>query len=189
MAVIKAFFFDLDGTLINTHRANFFAYKKAIKQVVNFEADESLLNYIRNGESSIEFIPKVVKGIDADDLNKINELKKRLYPQHVHELELNEFLSTFLKQMYGQSQTVLVTTAKRENALTVLRHYELDRYFTHMLFGEDVVKMKPSPEVYVRALQLVKLDANEVIAFEDSPKGIEAAVTAGVNVVHIKDFL
>jgi beta-phosphoglucomutase-like phosphatase (HAD superfamily) len=55
--VIKGFFFDLDGTLVNTHEANFRAYRQAIREVVGKEANDELKERIMRGESSSKFIP------------------------------------------------------------------------------------------------------------------------------------
>jgi len=188
MSVVKAFLFDLDGTIVDTHRANFLAYEKSIKNITNTTVDDSLSELIRAGESSISFLPKVIPGISDDTMREINSEKQRIYPEHLHESVLNEFLSTFLSQMFQHYTTVLVTTAKKNNALSVLKHHKLEGYFTHMIFGDDVENMKPSPDAYLRALEITGLQKNEVLAFEDSEKGIEAANAAGINVIHVRTF-
>jgi len=188
MSVIKAFFFDLDGTLVDTHQANTSAYTEAIRLVMAKEPSDTLHSLIKSGESSRDFLPKVVAGIQAAEIDSVNKRKKTLYPARLHESLLNEFLSNFLKQMFSCSTTVLVTTAKRENALAVLRHHGLEQYFTHMIFGDDVGNMKPHPEAYLLALKKTGLRKDEVLAFEDSVKGIESASGAGINVVHVRTF-
>jgi HAD superfamily hydrolase (TIGR01509 family) len=188
MSVIKAFFFDLDGTLVDTHKANVAAYSEAIFQVTSKEPSESLYEHIKNGTSSKDFLPSVVEGITEENLRDINDKKKELYLDHLHKSVLNDFLSNFLKQVFLHSVTVLVTTAKKDNALAVLRHHELEDYFTYMVFGDDVDNMKPHPDAYLLALEKTGLQIGEVLAFEDSEKGVEAANAAGINVVHIRTF-
>jgi len=83
---------------------------------------------------------------------------------------------------------VLVTTAKRENVASVLRHHDLAQYFTHIVSGDDVADHKPSPEAYQLALQKAGLQPQEVLAFEDSQSGIDSAEAAGIPVVQIKEF-
>lgn len=186
---IKGFFFDLDGTLVNTHEANYRAYKQAIYEVTNNKPDERLRAYIRTGESSGGFLPKLVPGISDDDMDAINSRKKEVYPDHLHVSELNVYLSTFLRQMSEHYVTALVTTAKKENAEAVLRAHDISSLFTFKVFGHDVRNMKPDPEAYLTALKRANLRADEVIAFEDSEKGLAAANAAGIRVVHIRNFL
>jgi beta-phosphoglucomutase-like phosphatase (HAD superfamily) len=43
-----------------------------------------------------------------------------------------------------------------------------------------VSEKKPAPDVYVLVLQMLGVQANAAIAFEDSPQGLQAAVGAGL---------
>ena len=49
----------------------------------------------------------------------------------------------------------------------------------------DVGALKPDPAVYVAALRALDVAPSEAIAFEDSPRGVEAATRAGVFTVAI----
>lgn len=191
VTVVKGFLFDLDGTLVNTHEANFHAYKEAIESVVGatpIDQDE-LKRCIVSGESSRHFLPKLVEGLTDDQIDTINSHKKTIYPNYLECSTLNTFLVTFLNGITTSHTTVLVTTAKRDNATAVLRHHGIETLFDLMIFGDDVKEMKPHPEAYMKALELTGLRSDEVIAFEDSAKGIESASMAGIQTVEIKEFV
>lgn len=188
MKTIKAFLFDLDGTLVNTHQSNYLSYRAAVQEVTGSELSEELLIRIKAGESSNHFLAALLPDISEEDIAKINARKKDLYPEHLHASELNEFLSTFLEQMAQHYTTILVTTAKKQNALAVLKQYDLEKHFTHTIFGDEVTEMKPHPEAYLLALEKAGVAADEALAFEDSDKGIQAAHAAGVNTIHIRSF-
>ncbi len=49
--------------------------------------------------------------------------------------------------------------------------------------------MKPSPQLYLNALNKLNLGAGECIAVEDSPRGAVAAVHAGIKCCIIPTFL
>jgi beta-phosphoglucomutase len=186
--IIKGFFFDLDGTLVDTHEANFLAYQQAAKRVRGTSLPDELRLHLKAGSNSHAFLPLLVPDITDADIAKINIAKKEIYPGSLHVSQVNEYLVTILKQLSGRHVTVLVTTAKKDNALAVLRHHRIEDLFSFMVFGDDVENMKPHPDAYHLALEKSGLKASEVIAFEDSEKGLAAAETAGIGVVHIKDF-
>lgn len=61
----------------------------------------------------------------------------------------------------------------------------LDRLFGRRTFevvvtGDDVVELKPAPEVYMRVLEGFGVPASEVLAVEDSPPGLASARVAGL---------
>ncbi len=188
MNTISAFFFDLDGTLVNTHQSNYRAYLSAVRDVTGIELGVELMERIKAGESSDQFLSELIPEISPDVIAKINTRKKEVYPDHLDASELNEFLSTFLEQMAAHYTTVLVTTAKKKNAMAVLRQYDLERHFTHTIFGDEVSSMKPHPEAYQLALKKAGVKSEEAIAFEDSDKGIQAANAAGIKTIHIRSF-
>jgi HAD superfamily hydrolase (TIGR01509 family) len=49
----------------------------------------------------------------------------------------------------------------------------------------DVSRAKPSPTLYLEALQALSVDASDAVAFEDSPNGIRAAKAAGLYCVGV----
>lgn len=59
----------------------------------------------------------------------------------------------------------------------------LKRYFDAIICREDVPRGKPAPDVYQAALAALGLSAEEVLAFEDSVPGHEAAAAAGLRVI------
>ena len=44
----------------------------------------------------------------------------------------------------------------------------------------DAARAKPSPDLYLEALDLLSVTASEAVAFEDSPNGVTAARAAGI---------
>lgn len=48
-----------------------------------------------------------------------------------------------------------------------------------------VTKSKPNPEVFLKAAELLNYDPKRCIVFEDSIKGVDAAVSAKMHVVGI----
>ncbi len=184
--MIKGFFFDLDGTLVDTHRANFEAYRQALD---DFGVQLTFDDFKKSiGHQAKTFLPWFAPHLSATELEEIAKKKKHYYKDCVHLSVLNRRLVDFLVYLKPHHTIVLVTTAKRENAETMLRHHNLLGLFDLTITFEDVANSKPSPEAYELALERTNLKPSEVIAFEDSPSGVSAASDAGIAVVEIEDF-
>ena len=77
----------------------------------------------------------------------------------------------------------IATTTSRVN-LDALLSAQLGtdwrRHFAAVVCGEDAPVKKPDPQVYLRCLEQLDLDAEEAIAIEDSVNGLIAAAAAGI---------
>lgn len=77
----------------------------------------------------------------------------------------------------------LATSAPREVIDRVLRFPELTGRFTATVSSAEVPRGKPSPDVYLAAIDRCGLAAHRSLAVEDSSNGIRAAAAAGLKVV------
>jgi HAD superfamily hydrolase (TIGR01509 family) len=60
--------------------------------------------------------------------------------------------------------------------------------FAAVLCAEQAPRKKPDPQVYLRALQALRLRPDEALAIEDAPAGVAAARAAKVEVVAVRSF-
>lgn len=186
--MIKGFFFDLDGTLVDTYKADFLAYRDAIQEVLGIEIDDVDFAYT-HGQEMREKLKVLAPGTTEMQARAIAQKKKCYYTRYLDETVPNEELINFLANFSDHHAMVLVTTAKRDNALNVLKKHGLGQHFSHMVFGDEIQKPKPDPEAYQLALQKSGLQSREVVAFEDTSVGMAAAEAAGIAVVHIRKFV
>jgi HAD superfamily hydrolase (TIGR01509 family) len=64
----------------------------------------------------------------------------------------------------------------------------MDVYFEVVVGADDVPEPKPSPDVYLRACELLGAEPSRSIALEDSPTGVAAARAAGLFVIGIPSY-
>lgn len=185
--IIKGLFFDLDGTLCDTSEANYLAYKKSF-EMHGYSLSRKSFKLISNGLHAEKFIPMLLPKIKPAELKKIRTSKAEIYPSMTNMMRPNKKIIDFLAMMKPSHVTALVTTASKGNALAVLKEVGAIELFDFMLFGDDVSKPKPDPEAYRLALKQAKLSFSEVIAFEDSEAGIEAATKAGIKVIKVENI-
>ena len=80
----------------------------------------------------------------------------------------------------------IVTTGVRVVLDEVLAAAGLEQHVAFTVTAEDVTRTKPDPEGYLLALErLGGLSTGEVLVFEDTPVGVEAARAAGMRCVAI----
>ena len=78
----------------------------------------------------------------------------------------------------------LVTSSVRVHVDAVLDHVPGDP-FRHTVTADDVTYLKPHPQPYLTALELIGAPAEQTVVLEDSPTGVAAAEAAGCRVVAV----
>lgn len=77
----------------------------------------------------------------------------------------------------------LVTMSLRSMAEQVVAPF--GDTFELIVAGDDVTRPKPYPDAYLQACRALGVDPSEVVAIEDSPTGVRAAVAAGVTTIGV----
>lgn len=80
----------------------------------------------------------------------------------------------------------LVTSSPRAVAAEVARAAGL---FDAVVSADDVAHLKPDPEPYRRAAELLGVDPRHAVVLEDSPSGIAAGLAVGARVVGVQTAL
>ncbi len=124
---------------------------------------------------------------NADEMNRISMQKEEAYQTAFRpHLTLIDGLQTFLDKAYVHNIPMAIGTAAIPfNIDFVLDNLGLRHYFRAIVSADDVEKSKPHPETFLKAAAALGLQPNDCIVFEDSPKGIETALNAGMQAVAI----
>jgi HAD superfamily hydrolase (TIGR01509 family) len=61
--------------------------------------------------------------------------------------------------------------------------------FSAIVSGNDVKEGKPSPEPYLKAVEMLKVNKNECIVIENAPLGVESAKRAGLYCIAIPTYV
>lgn len=81
----------------------------------------------------------------------------------------------------------VATATDRELIVPALKRNGIDGYFSGMFCGDDVKTGKDSPEIFMKALELLGTDIESTWVFEDALHAAETARSAGFKVAGIYD--
>jgi HAD superfamily hydrolase (TIGR01509 family) len=195
--MVKAIFFDLSGVLVDCNDWHFSALNHALRDVINYEIpyEEHLQNY--NGLTTTDKLEKLRNSgvsIDNDQLNSIINLKGQYTDEIIYSLSvIDQAKCNMLHYLREDFILACVTNSNRVSTEKILELSGLIEYFNFIICNEDVQNNKPSPDCYLYAIKTVQklipdLKPLEVLIFEDSAKGIEAAKASGANVITVSNI-
>ena len=77
----------------------------------------------------------------------------------------------------------IASSGRKQSVINVLKELDIFKNFDFIMTGDDVIKSKPDPEIYLRTAQALQTDIKKCIVIEDSFAGISSAVDAGAFVI------
>lgn len=177
----KLAIFDLDGTLVDTCRANYEAYKRATEKIGkkwDIGYDDFYSKFF--GKNYKLFLP-IITGADEKECHIIHDLKAKEYRDCVVLYgRVNQSLLDIIEGIREEYNIALITTASRRNVTTVIDLLLKQTSFDLIISAEDVTKLKPDIEAWVKAIDYFSVDVSNTIVFDDQDECIDGAVKKGI---------
>ena len=174
--------FDLDGVLVDTAKYHFLAWKKLADQLdIPFtEEDNERLKGVSRIKSLDILLSLGNKSYSEDERNKFMEQKNKEYVRYISQMDEREILPgviELLNQLKDRKLKIALGSASKNSGL-ILKNTKLQDYFDVIVDGNDVLKAKPDPEVFLLGAKRIGIPASQCIVFEDAYAVIEAAKKA-----------
>ena len=184
LAERRAFFFDLDGTLVDSSEA----HRRAFEGMLSELAPElrAGFDYQRFRGRSTRNTVEALGPFGAEMEARMVARKQALYRAAIErgEVRLFEGAQELVAHLVAHGRALwLVTSASRHAAETVLARFGLAESFRGTVGGEEVRHSKPHPAIFELALQRSGVPREAALTVEDAASGAEASRAAGVDVV------
>jgi beta-phosphoglucomutase len=191
---IKAFLFDMDGTLVNTEPVGPQVFAELFKKygVIVTQDESELFNRVWRREST-----------DINENDYLSSLVDKYKITKSHDDFIQEFYIDYKKEIIKAGELpgtsgflrkateigiklALVTSSKRDQAEAILRFHKWDDLFTEIVSEEDITNFKPDPEPYLLALNKLDVKSEDSIVFEDAGNGVRSGKSARIFVVGLR---
>ncbi len=188
--MIKAIIFDLDGVVIDSEPI---AYS-LLQELVNpygytITLEEYTTEFLgRTVLAGIQRIRNMLHTTESEE-----ELLCKYFSMEEEKIKsgiplkpgVNELLLYLKDNGY---KTIVASSSVRKRAEDILDSHNLSVYFDDMVFGYEVERGKPFPDIFLKACEKLGVKEDEAIVIEDSEAGIQAAFSADIPVICIPDI-
>ena len=183
-STLQAVCFDLDGLLVDTEELYYESLRSVFAEYGYALARETYARkWIIQGTHLADELPGF--GISADAADCAAEWKQRHRALVEARLQLMPFARETLERAAARFRTALVTNTPGEEVDLILDRLGIRPHLHHLVCRERYVNAKPAADGYLAAAQAVGVPPGACLALEDSPRGVRAAVAAGMPCVAV----
>jgi beta-phosphoglucomutase len=205
--VIRAFVFDLDGTLVETEELKALSYARAAAELRPGLDEREVVEAFKDlvGLSRQEVAVGLMRrfGLEEPARERMAEfgvwtpwqayvqVRLRIYeallaePNIVFAHRYPHNIALLREVRREGYPTALATQSHCEQARRVLDILGIADEFDIVVTRDDVEHSKPDPEMHLLAARELGVEPEECLAIEDSPAGVKAALAAGMEIIAV----
>lgn len=179
--------FDCDGTLTDSMPLHFISWRDTLTKYDLIFPEERFYGLAgMPGDKIINLLAKEQgKSVDAEP---IAHEKEMAFLELIDQLEPIQRSVETVKTAHGKKQISVASGGIRPVVERQLRQIGLWDLFEVIVTAEDTELHKPEPDVFLRAAELMNVPPERCCVYEDSDLGIQAAKTANMGWVDIREY-
>ena len=184
----KCILFDHDGVLVDTELWYYKAGERALADIgLTLDKDQ----YLRDMHQGLgTWAQARAVGIDEQTISRQREVRNDYYHEYLRTEAIEiEGVVDALAELSKYARMAIVTTAKRVDFEIIHEKRQVRKFMDFVLVREDYKLAKPHPEPYLTGLKRLGATKEETLVVEDSSRGLNSAVAAGIDCVIVyNDF-
>ena len=184
----KYVLFDHDGVLVDTELWYYKAGERALADIgLTLDKDR----YVRDANQGLgTWAQARAAGVDEQTISRQRAVRDDYYQEYLRTEPIEiEGVVEALAELAKHVRMAIVTTAKRVDFDIIHEGRQIRKFMDFVLVREDYKLAKPHPEPYLTGLKRFGATKEETLVVEDSSRGLNSAVAAGIDCVIVyNDF-
>ena len=181
--MLKTIIMDFDGLIVDTEVVWYQIYVEWFRKNKNYEMSVQEFLICVGSEAEELFKSLDSRGIHVDREIFARDTQQRFIEEST-KLPAKPGVEDFLRTAKKQGIVIaLATSSTRKKPETHLNRLNLMKYFDLLVTAEDVQRIKPAPDLFLKTAEKAGCTVEECLVIEDSLNGLKAGLNANMRVL------
>jgi HAD superfamily hydrolase (TIGR01509 family) len=187
--MFKAVIFDMDGVLVDSMPYHADAWISVFKDVgINIRQEDI---YDIEGSNHAGIINLVFKKAgrtpEPGDFFMLAQKKQEIFSK-INKVKVFDGIYECINSLKNKCLLGVASGSDRAVVIELIGRF-FSQTFSAIVSGNDVKEGKPSPEPYLKAVEMLKVKKDECLVIENAPLGVESAKRAGLYCIAIPTYV
>jgi HAD superfamily hydrolase (TIGR01509 family) len=178
----RALIFDFDGLILDTETPDLVSWQEIFAEHNLVLDHEFWCQFVGRHGGMPDVVARLqeLSGAVMDSEIILTRRRERCM-EMIHSQRPRPGVERWLRE--AQAESIPCAIASSSSLVWVEGHLErlgLRQHFLEVRCRDHVERTKPDPDVYLAAIECLRVAAHEAVAIEDSPHGVSAAKAAGL---------
>lgn len=174
--MIKAFIFDVDGTIIDTELAMLNSLQRTLLEEKGLTKSHEELRFILGipGKDSLRMM-------NLEPVEELHEIWSAAVLDFSHNVTIFDGMQETLYQLQQAGKLLGIVTSKiKQSMRDEFDPFNLNGYFNNIIDADDTTEHKPKPEPLLKSMKNLGVEPTESLYIGDSIYDMQSAHAAGM---------
>lgn len=183
--MVKALILDLDGTLVDSHKAHIKSYKEVFNKKALSDFDVNKLKSLF-GKVAEDIISDLFPGLSDEEVDELVLGKRKAFLKALGKVVKVPCVDKFLKKAFDDYLLAVATSSSNLEMNALVDRFGWRDYFKVLMSGYDVPKPKPAPDLLLAVIKELGVNKDDCVFIGDSIYDALSARSAGVSFIGVR---
>lgn len=183
--MLKAVIFDMDGVLVDTEPMHAQAFVDAMAEFNVSITTEYNYRFVGSTELTMcnSIIHEMNLSVSPEDIIAANTRAKRKLIKKEGYIPV-PFTKELIQNLYKKGvKLAIASSSSMRDIEAVTKYLGIAKYFDRFISGANLANPKPAPDIFLKALKELGVNAKEALIIEDSTNGVLAGKASGITCI------